>query len=130
MKVLGLEVLADQGIGALSGQFVDVATLAGAISVFAPLVVAFITKKEASDRVKSVVNLLAVAVASVVALFLNNKGEPITWQLIGATFMTGLVSSIVAYKAGWKPIGVTPAIANATQYVGVGSGEAKEGYDK
>lgn len=130
MKVLGLEVLAEPSMGALAGQFIDVATLAGAISVFVPLVVAFITKKEASDRVKSVVNLLAVAVASVVALFFNSEGEPITWQLIGATFMTGLVSSIVAYKAGWKPIGVAPAIANATEYVGVGSAEVKEGFDK
>lgn len=122
MRVIALEVLDGPSMGALASEFIDVATLAGAISAFVPIAVAFITKKEASDRVKAIVNLLAVAAASVIALFVNgNNGEPITWSLVAATFMTGLVTSIVAYKAGWKPVGVTPAIANATRNLGFGT---------
>lgn len=126
MNTLTLDVLQGPSMGMLASQFIDVATLAGGISAFAPVVVAFITKKEASDRVKATINLFAVGVAAVIALFVNgNDGKPITWQLVAATFMTGLISSMVAYKAGWKPIGVTPAIANATKYVGFGSPTAR-----
>jgi RsiW-degrading membrane proteinase PrsW (M82 family) len=122
VKVIGFEVLAEPSIGAQIPEFIDIATLAGGISVFVPLVVAFITKRQASDRVKAVTNLLAVAVASVVALFVNgNAGGPVTWQVIAATFMIGLVSSIVAYKAGWKPVGLAPALANATSNFGIGT---------
>lgn len=121
MIVLGIEVLAEPSIGAQLPEFIDVATLAGGISIFVPLVVAFITKREASDRVKAVTQLFSVAVASVVALVVNNKGEALTWQTIAATFMTGLVSSMVAYKAGWKPVGVTRGIERATSNFGVGT---------
>lgn len=116
-----MKVLAAAELGDIVPQFVDVATLAGGISVFVPLVVAFITKKQASDRVKAGTNLVAVGVASVVALYINgNNGQPVTWQLVASTFMTGLITSIVAYKAGWKPLKVSGSIAEATRSFGVG----------
>jgi RsiW-degrading membrane proteinase PrsW (M82 family) len=124
MQVLSYQVLAENGgLSQYLGGAVDTATIAAGISAFAPVVVAWITKKQASDRVKAIINLLAVAVASVIALVWNgtNDGSPITWQLVASTFMAGLVASIVAYKGVWKPLQVTPAIANASANFGVGT---------
>lgn len=123
MKVLSYEVLAaEASTPSQFGDLVDTAAVAGAISFFVPIVVAFITKKEASDRVKAVTNLVSVAVASVIALLWGgNNGEPITWQLVASTFLTGLISSVVALKGAWKPLLVTPKIAEATASFGVGT---------
>jgi len=122
MQVLSYTILAEEAPSLPElGHSVDTAMLAAAISAFVPIVVAFITKREASDRLKAVVNLLSVAVASVVALFLNgNNSQPITWQLVASTFFTGLVASIAAFKAVWKPLQVTPKIATATENFGLG----------
>lgn len=123
MKVLSFEVLAEAAPSLPSlGNLADAATIAAGISFFVPIVVAFITKKQASDRVKAVVNLLAVAVASVIALFINgNAGQPITLQLVITTFVAGLTASIVAFKAAWKPLKVTTAAANAAPNSGIGT---------
>ena len=122
MQVLAVEVLGGDGwIAQQLGGVVDTATLAAGISSFAPIVVAWVTKRQASDRVKAVINLLAVALASVAALLINGTdGVPMSWQLVVSTFMSGLITSIVAYKGVWKPLKVTPAIAAATQNFGVG----------
>ena len=122
MQVLSYTVLADGWLPGQLGGFVDTATIAAGISSFAPIVVAWITKKQASDRVKAVINLLAVAVASVIALIINgtNDGSPLSWQLIVSTFIAGLIASISAFKGVWKPLGITGSVANASQDFGVG----------
>lgn len=124
MEVLSYTVLAADAPSQLPqlGELVDTATIAGAISFFVPILVAFITKREASDRVKAVINLLAVAVASVIGLYLGgNNGQPITWQLVAGTFIAALTSSIVAFKAAWKQLKVTTAAANAAPDKGIGT---------
>lgn len=124
MKVLSFTVLADQVAPSLPalGDMLNTATIAAGISFFVPIVVAFITKREASDRVKAVINLIAVALASVIALFLTgNDGQPITLALVVSTFIAGLTSSIVAFKAAWKPLKVTSAAANAAPNTGIGT---------
>jgi hypothetical protein len=101
VPVLSYEILpVAQSPSQVLGITANAATIAAAISTFAPLVVAWITKKEASDRVKAVINLLAVAVATAIALVWNGSpdGTPLTWQTVLMTFGSALVASIVAYK--------------------------------
>jgi uncharacterized membrane protein YoaK (UPF0700 family) len=124
MQVISYTVLAE-GSAPLSQQLgvaVDSASIAAAISAFAPIIVAWVTKKQASDRVKAVINLLAVALASVIALIWNGSpdGTPLTWQRVVSTFVAGLVASVVAYKGVWKPLLVTNKVADATANFGVG----------
>ena len=121
MQVLSYTILAQEVNVPEAVRTLDTATIAGAIAVFVPVVVAFITKREASDRVKAVTNLVAVALASVIALFLNGgNGQPITWQVVSSTFVTALITSVVALKGVWKPLLVTPKIAAATEHFGLG----------
>lgn len=124
MRILSYEVLADGVTGTLPqmGALIDTAALASGISLVVPLIVAFITKREASDRVKSVINLLSVAVASAIAFILRGgDGQPVTWKSVLAVFVAALTTSIVAYKAAWKPLNTTKAIADATPRFGVGT---------
>jgi uncharacterized membrane protein YoaK (UPF0700 family) len=124
VTVLSYEILpVAQSPSQVLGITANAATIAAAISTFAPLVVAWITKKEASDRVKAVINLLAVAVATAIALVWNGSpdGTPLTWQTVLMTFGSALVASIVAYKGVWKPLLVTNKIADASANFGVGT---------
>lgn len=124
VTVLSYEILpVAQPPSQVLGITANAATIAAAISTFAPLVVAWITKKEASDRVKAIINLLAVAVATVIALVWNGNpdGTPLTWQTVLGTFGAALVASIVAYKGVWKPLLVTNKIADASANFGVGT---------
>lgn len=124
VTVLSYEILpVAQPPSEVLGITANSATIAAAISTFAPLVVAWITKKQASDRVKAIINLLAVAVATVIALIWNGNpdGTPLTWQSIAMTFGSALVASIVAYKGVWKPLLVTNKIADNTANFGVGT---------
>lgn len=124
MQVLSYEILAEASkpLSETLGITANAAAIAAAISSFAPLVVAWLTKKQASDAVKAVINLLAVAVASVIALIWNGSpdGTPVTWQVVAATFMSALIASIVAYKGVWKPLTITGKIATATRNFGFG----------
>ena len=122
MQVISYEVLA-QPKSETVGVTAHAAAITAAISSFAPLVVAWLTKKQASDAVKAAINLLAVAVAAVIALIWNGSadGKPLTWQTVVATFVSALVASIVAYKGVWKPFTVTGKIASATPNFGVGT---------
>jgi uncharacterized membrane protein YoaK (UPF0700 family) len=125
MRVISYEILAEASkpLSETLGITANAAAIAAAISSFVPLLVAWITKKEASDAVKAVINLLAVAAASAIALFWNGSpdGQPVTWQMILTTFMSALIASIVAYKGIWKPLTVTGKIASATPNFGVGT---------
>lgn len=123
MLVLGYQVLAD-GSAPLSqylGGAVDTATIAAAISAFIPIAVAFVTKQKASDAVKAIANLLGVALAAVVALYVNGSDVPVTWQVVASTFIAGLITSITAYKGAWKPLLIAPKIAAATKNFGIGT---------
>lgn len=107
--------------GEVVGTYLDTALIANLISIFIPLLVNLITKRSASDGLKTVVNIVAVALNSVVLLWVNPSGTPITWQLCVNVFLTSLIASFVAYKGVWKPTGVSGSIAASTGNFGLGS---------
>jgi hypothetical protein len=116
--------------GTVVGTYLDVRLLAMLASAFVPLLVNLITKASASDGLKSIVNLVSVAVLSVLALWINPSEQPVTVWLIVNTFLFSLVTSFTAYKGLWKPTGVSGSIAAKTSSVGIGSPPTVETSDK
>lgn len=102
-------------------QQVDTVLVATLVSIFIPLVVNLVTKQTASDGLRSVVNLIGVALTSVVTLWINPSDIPITWQLCVNTALASFVASFSAYKGLWKPTGVSGSVAAATPEFGIGS---------
>lgn len=102
-------------------QVVDITSIAVIISFFIPLLVSVLAKKTASDGLKAVINLVATAIASAVALWLNPHDGPITWALALNTFFFSLAASLVSYKGVLKPTGIAGSVANATAGFGLGS---------
>lgn len=110
----------------------DTVTIAALVSFFVPLLVSAITKRTASDGLKSVVNVVATAVVAVVALFTVPlpDGVTLSWTLIANTFLGSIMASLVGYKGVWKPTGITTTIEAKTANVGLSSppvAETKEG---
>lgn len=108
----------------------DTITIATVISFFVPLLVSFITKQSASDGMRAVVNIIAVAITSVLALWINPSGVLITVALVLNTFVMSLVASFTAYKGVWKPTGIAGTITAATANIGLGSPPLMETADK
>ena len=108
--------------GEVVGQVITTTTLlANLASLAVPLLVNLITKASASDGLRAIVNIVAVAVLAALALWTNPGGGDVTWQLAAYTFLSSLVTSFTAYKALWKPTGVSGSLAAATANVGLGS---------
>lgn len=100
---------------------IDVITAARLLGVAVPLIVALITKRWASARVKALANIVLAAVFGAIAPVLAGNGGPDSiaelFNLIINTFVTG----IVAYYGLLKPTGITAALAGATANVGLGA---------
>lgn len=107
--------------GAVVNQNVDTVLVATLASMFIPLLVNVVTKKSASDGLKTVVNIVGVALVSICSLWINPSDTSITWQLCLNTALSSFVASFVAYKGLWKPTGVSGSVAAATANVGLGS---------
>lgn len=107
--------------GQVVATTIDTVLVATLVSLFIPLVVNFLTKQTASDGLRAVINIVGVAVVSVLALWINPSGASITWQLCVNTFLSSLVVSFAAYKGVWKPTGVAGSITASTPNFGLGS---------
>jgi hypothetical protein len=118
MSISALIVTQD---GAQVYQQLDTVLIASLVSIFLPIVVNFVTKQSASDGVKSVVNILGVALVSVCSLWINPSDVPVTWQLCVNTALASFVASLAAYKGVWKPTGVSGSVAAASSNFGIGS---------
>lgn len=123
------QLIADQN-GTVVGTYLDVRLLAMLASLFVPILVNVVTKQTASDGMKAVVNMLAVAVTTVLALWINPSDQPVTVWLIANTFLFSLVTSFSAYKGVWKPTGVAGTVAHKTENLGIGSPPSMETEDK
>jgi hypothetical protein len=108
----------------------DTRLLAMLAAAFVPLLVNLVTKTTASDGLKSVVNIVAVALTSVLAIWINPTDQPVTIWLVVNTFLLSLVTSFSAYKGVWKPTGVSGTVAAKTASVGLGSPPVVETADK
>lgn len=106
--------------GTIVGTYLDVRLLAMLASTLVPLLVNLITKLSAPDGLKAVLNIVLTAVVSVLSLWINPSDQPVTQWLIANTFLFSLVTSFTAYKAVWKPTGVSGSVAVATANVGLG----------
>lgn len=130
MLLLGQAILAESEKVAQNSLTFDAATVASAISFFVPLVVSLITKREASATVKALANILGVAVAAVVSLYLSKDGVPVTLQTAVFTFVSALVASLAAYQGVWKPLGAKRAVENIAPDSGIGSDSTANQYER
>lgn len=115
---------------ALAASTLDVRQIAIIASLAVPLLVNLASNKSASDGLKAVLNIVGSALVSALALWINPTGQPVTLWLFVNTFLAALVASFVAYKAVWKPTGVSGTIAEKTASIGLGSPPSMETDDK
>lgn len=127
MSVQTLVVLQD---GTVVGDRLDTTLIASLVALFIPLLVNLLTKQSASDGLRAVVNVVAVALNSVVVLWVNPTDVPITWQVCVNTFVASLIASFTAYKSVWKPTGVSGSLAAGTSNFGLGSPPKLQTADK
>lgn len=106
---------------ALTASTLDVRQIAILASLAVPLLVNLASKQSASDGLKAVLNIVGSALVSALALWINPTEQPVTIWLFVNTFLAALVASFVAYKAVWKPTGVSGTIADKTANIGLGS---------
>lgn len=112
--------------GAVLGDYLDVQVLAMLGSALMPIVVSFLTKRAASDALKSVINIVATAAMAVLALWINPGDVEVTTKLIINTFILSFVTSLTAYKGLWKPLGVTDRVESKTATFGLGRSAVEE----
>lgn len=97
----------------------DLATWSFLAGTVVPILVALTTKLNASSAIKGAINLVLSAVAGLIATAIAGGGV-LTQQAVVAGFLA-LLASVASYYGGWKPVGVTGAVATATAQVGLGS---------
>lgn len=114
----------------LAASTLDVRQIAIIASLAVPLLVNLVSKKSASDGLKAVLNIVGSALVSALALWVNPTDQPVTIWLFVNTFLAALVASFVAYKAVWKPTGISGTVAEKTANVGFGSPPTLETEDK
>lgn len=115
---------------ALAASTLDVRQIAIIASLAVPLLVNLASKQTASDGLKAVLNVVGSALVSALALWINPTDQPVTIWLFVNTFLAALVASFVAYKAVWKPTGISGTVAEKTANVGFGSPPSMETDDK
>lgn len=90
------------------------------IAAFLPLVTGFLLKSTASDKVKTVTNIVVTAVYALAAQAAAEGG--ILTVETAQTWAYSLVISIATYYGVWKPLGA----GNAAPNVGIGGGESED----
>ncbi len=86
----------------------DVATLTAIVSVFLPIIVAFVTKQVAHPAVKAILLAALSTVTALVAQAIEADGV-FTMEAIQAGILSFVVAS-ASYFGFWKPTDVTPSI--------------------
>lgn len=98
---------------------VDIPLLTFIVGSLIPLVVAVLTKANASSSVKATANVVLSVVGGVVAFLLAHDGEATGIELVTAAIAAYLASG-VAYTHFHKPTGLAPTVAAKTAGVGIG----------
>ncbi len=97
------------------------AQLATALSVIVgavvPLVVAILTKENASSRVKSIVNAVLAAVVGGLTTVIHLGGS-VSWETTVLDIGLAYAMSGTSYRSMWKPTGIAPALARRTARLG------------
>lgn len=113
------QIVSQEGVTVFT--YLDPRLLAMLGSAFVPLLVDALTKTRASDAIKSIVNVVATAIVTVLALWINPSETDVTLPLVLNTFLASFVVSFTAYKGVWKPLGTSAAVSDLTSGFGVGS---------
>lgn len=98
---------------------IDAGTTARLLGLFVPLVVAFITKKFASQGLKGFLNLVVSAVVGSTVYLVAEDGGYDWTGFVNGTLDT-FIASIIAYYGFLKPSGIAGSVANATKNFGLG----------
>lgn len=98
---------------------VDVALLNFVLGSLVPLVVALVTKANASSGVKAVVNVVLSVVVGTGGYLVAHDGKTSVVALLSSA-VTAYLASGVTYQNLWKPTGTAPAIEARTAGVGLG----------
>lgn len=123
-----LQLVTQEGV--VVGNRIDTVLIATLVALFIPLLVNLITKQTASDGLRAVVSLIATALTSVIALWINPTDQPITWQLCVNTFVSAFIAAFAAYKGLWKPTGVSGSVTTHTKDFGFSSPPTMETSEK
>lgn len=98
---------------------IDVTALNFVIGILIPLLVALVTKLDASKSLKAVLNLGLSAVAGAAVVAVQAAGNiDVSSVIVGIG--TTWITSIVSYYGLTAPAGIAPAVAKATATKGVG----------
>lgn len=95
----------------------DMTLYALLVGVIVPLLVGLLTKLNASSGIKAVLNLGLVAFGTAIATYNQINWS---WKAFAINLGVGWAVSVATYYGFYKPAGVTPTIAKATQNFGVG----------
>lgn len=98
---------------------IDVSALNFVVGVLIPILVALLTKLNASRGLKAVINLGLSAIAGAVVVAIQASGAVDVGHVVISIGTTWIVS-IASYYGLTAPTGVAPAVASATAGVGVG----------
>lgn len=97
----------------------NLALVSFAVGTVIPLLVALLTKLNASGKVKGVLNLVLSVLGGALTYLLDHSGSASYVQLLNAVVLTYLASG-VSYTNLWKPVGAAPAVAMLAPDKGLG----------
>lgn len=98
----------------MSGDTQLIAMFSG---VIIPILIALLTKVQASAKLKAIGNAFLCAISGALSTVIPGAWE---WKSFGIAALSTWAVSIATYYGLWKPTGVTQATAGATSSVGIG----------
>lgn len=107
----------------------DPTTVVRILGLLIPILTAVVTKRVASQGLKSVVTLVLSAVTAGVAVLVADDGGW-AWQAFVNAFINTFLPAIAMYYGFWKPTGVAGSVAAKTEHFGVGPSPVLETADK
>lgn len=113
------------GVDAVSGTSLNAASVAALIGLLIPVGVSLLSKLNAPDWVKIVLNLALTAIGGALATLVTSDGNYNVNGFIAA-WLTAFVTSIASYYGVYKH-GAAQAIQNATPNFGFGQGPVDTG---
>ncbi len=107
----------------------DPTSVVRVLGLLIPILTALITKRVASQGLKSVVTLVLSAITAATAVLVSDDGG-YAWQAFVNAFINTFVPAIVMYYGLWKPTGLAGSVSAKTENFGIGSPPVLETGDK
>ena len=114
-----------------SQVILDAQTISFLCGIVIPLIVGVLTKINASDGLKAVVNALLSALAGALATFTQTGlTSDVDWKTLVISILSVWVVSVATYYGIWKPTGVAGTVNVKTGNFGIGSPPTMETDEK